>query len=74
MLSDVKPSASHGIFSSRPVDGGKLSVRGYVSEEQEWQEVRQQISAILNVLLSVVAVITAVWWAAGTASPIWVGL
>lgn len=42
------------------------------SEAEEWQEVRQQLGAIANVALSVAAVATAVWWAGGSADPIWV--
>lgn len=41
-------------------------------DEEEWAEVRQQISAIINVLVSMAAVAIAVWWAGGTADPIWV--
>lgn len=41
-------------------------------ERQAWRESREQISVIVNILLSVAAVATAAWWAAGNASPIWV--
>ncbi|PWN35569.1 uncharacterized protein FA14DRAFT_172189 [Meira miltonrushii] len=41
------------------------------NDDEEWAEVRQQISAIINVLVSMVAVAVAVWWAGGTADPIW---
>lgn len=51
------------------IPGQKLS-----TEEQEWLEVRQQLSAIVNILVSVIAVAFAVWWAGGTADPIWVSI
>ena len=41
-------------------------------DEEEWAEVRQQISAIINVIVSMAAVAISVWWAGGTADPIWV--
>lgn len=41
-------------------------------EQLAWRESREQLSVILNVALSVGAVATASWWAAGHASPIWV--
>lgn len=34
--------------------------------KQEWEAVRREISAIANVLASMAAVSTAVWWVAGT--------
>lgn len=42
------------------------------TDEEEWADVRQQISAIINVLVSMAAVAIAVWWAGGSADPIWV--
>jgi hypothetical protein len=42
------------------------------TEAEEWEEVRKQIGAIINVGLSVAAVATATWWAGGNADPIWV--
>lgn len=56
--------------------GGGGSKSGYgkdnSTDAKEWAEVRQQISAIINVLVSMAAVAIAVWWAGGTADPIWV--
>lgn len=44
------------------------------TEAEEWDEVRRQLGAILNVTLSVAAVAVATWWAGGNADPIWVSL
>lgn len=44
------------------------------TEAEEWDEVRRQLGAILNVTLSVAAVVVATWWAGGNADPIWVSL
>ena len=33
--------------------------------QQEWEAVRRELSAVANVLASMAAVATAVWWAAG---------
>lgn len=41
------------------------------TEAEEWEQVRKQIGAIVNVVLSVAAVATATWWAGGNADPIW---
>ena len=41
-------------------------------EAEEWLEVRRQLSAIVNVGVSIVAVATSVWWAGGNIDPIWV--
>ncbi|PWN89260.1 hypothetical protein FA10DRAFT_139574 [Acaromyces ingoldii] len=40
-------------------------------EAEEWLEVRRQLSAIVNVGVSIVAVATSVWWAGGNIDPIW---
>lgn len=46
--------------------------RGATHEERlAWRETRLHISAILNVLLSMAAIAAAVWWGAGSASPLW---
>ncbi|WFC98337.1 hypothetical protein MYAM1_001063 [Malassezia yamatoensis] len=50
--------------------------QSYWSSEEEraaWRSTREQISVIVNIALSIGAVATATWWAAGNASPIWVG-
>jgi len=46
--------------------------RGATHEERlAWRETRLHISAMLNVLLSMAAIAAAVWWGAGSASPLW---
>ncbi|KOS15894.1 hypothetical protein Malapachy_3326 [Malassezia pachydermatis] len=42
------------------------------AERVAWRQTRAQMSAVLNIMLSMGAVATAAWWAGGTASPIWV--
>lgn len=42
------------------------------AEREAWRETRTQLSALLNILLSIFAVATAVWWGAGSHSIIWV--
>lgn len=38
-----------------------------LSVKQEWEAVRRELSAVVNVIASMGAVATAVWWATGTA-------
>lgn len=46
--------------------------KGATREERlAWRETRLHISAIFNVLLSMAAIAAAVWWGAGSASPLW---
>lgn len=42
------------------------------NDAEEWLQVRKQLSAIINVAISVVAVAISVWWAGGSSDPIWV--
>jgi len=42
------------------------------AEHQTWQETRSQLSAVINVIVSMLAVATAVWWGSGSASVLWV--
>lgn len=60
-----------GVFDYK-TDGGKRDKHASFREDAEWKEVQRQLGAIANVALSVIAVVVAVWWAGGTASPIWV--
>ncbi|KAE8226570.1 hypothetical protein CF319_g840 [Tilletia indica] len=50
-----------------------LSVQKLTPEQEaeEWAEANKQISAVLNIVVSMGAVATAAWWAAGSASVIW---
>ncbi|PKI84720.1 hypothetical protein MVES1_001404 [Malassezia vespertilionis] len=50
------------------------TVRGALvpaDERAAWRQTRSHVSAILNIALSMGAVATAVWWGAGSRSPIW---
>ncbi|WFD42419.1 hypothetical protein MPSI1_001063 [Malassezia psittaci] len=54
----------------------RMANQSHWSSEEEraaWRSTREQISVIVNIALSIGAVATATWWAAGNASPIWVG-
>ncbi|KAE8215838.1 hypothetical protein CF327_g919 [Tilletia walkeri] len=50
-----------------------LSVQKLTPEQEaeEWAEANKQVSAVLNIVVSMSAVATAAWWAAGSASVIW---
>ncbi|CAD6887075.1 unnamed protein product [Tilletia caries] len=50
-----------------------LSVQKLTPEQEaeEWAEANKQISAVVNIIVSMGAVATAGWWAAGSASVIW---
>jgi len=50
-----------------------LSVQTLTPEQeaQQWAEANKQISAVINVVISMGAVATAAWWAAGSAIVIW---
>ena len=42
------------------------------AEHEAWRETRTQLSALVNILLSMGAVATAVWWGAGSRDSLWV--
>ena len=40
-------------------------------ERTAWRDARAHMSALMNILLSMGAIATAVWWGAGSASTLW---
>ncbi|KAK4049529.1 hypothetical protein OIV83_004026 [Microbotryomycetes sp. JL201] len=44
---------------------GQLANAGEVSIAEEWKQIRRQVGAIVNVLVSMVTVATGVWWVGG---------
>lgn len=54
------------VYHAAPTDKGTTR-----EEHLAWRETRLHISAIFNVLLSMAAITAAVWWGAGSASPLW---
>ncbi|KAK0553122.1 hypothetical protein OC845_001402 [Tilletia horrida] len=69
-LFDVSAPTSSSPSSFKPP---LLSVQKLTPEQEaaEWAEANRQISAVINIVISMVAVATAAWWAAGSASVIW---
>jgi hypothetical protein len=54
---DLRNSTDHWDF--------KTASHPQLSVKQEWNAVKRELSAVANVLASMAAVATAVWWAAG---------
>lgn len=61
-----------GFQTSKDKQQNPWQTKANRTEAEEWDEVRRQLGAILNVTLSVAAVAVAIWWAGGNADPIWV--
>ena len=58
--------ASTGLLSFKDTSFSAAKVSA--AERAEWKQSRKEISAVLNVLASMVAVAVAAWWASGNAS------
>ncbi|WFD19946.1 hypothetical protein MCAP1_002189 [Malassezia caprae] len=50
----------------------EVAPHAVAAEHEAWREARSQLSALVNILLSMGAVATAVWWGAGSRGAIWV--
>lgn len=68
----TRPSGKKGnasSFSLGPAAGTQSSIssstKASIEEAAEWLEVRRQLSALANILLSGIAVSVATWWASG---------
>jgi hypothetical protein len=72
MASSGMTKRRQGIFQTTAEKQSPWQTKAARTEAEEWEEVKRQLGAILNVGLSAGAVIVAVWWAGGNADPIWV--
>ncbi|KAK9895305.1 hypothetical protein P389DRAFT_91035 [Cystobasidium minutum MCA 4210] len=63
-----RPSTHRDAFSLNNTETWDFRTASHpnTTVKQEWDAVRKELSAVANVLASMAAVATAVWWAAGT--------
>ncbi|KAK0556557.1 hypothetical protein OC844_005824 [Tilletia horrida] len=75
LFSLAEPPRSHASDSLHP-SAPVLTVQKLTPEQEaeEWAEANKQISAVINIVISMAAVATAAWWAAGSANVLWVEL
>lgn len=71
-----RPSTHRDAFSLNNTETWDFRTASHpnTTVKQEWDAVRKELSAVANVLASMAAVATAVWWAAGTTALAQVGL